>query len=310
VKRGRKTSLDKGGTLTIVSALPEAVRVYDRPELRVWAPEMIAEIDALIVQRSRTTTWSVTERKRLSSSFVRCSHCGSSISINIGGKGYPSYTCTRSRTGTCRKLGYRPERKVDEGVIMAAGMLLTDDVLAMTKAIIRETLDTRRQLEARELELDRLGREIKATEKRIRAARELVLDSEGAEQDDHRVSLRHQLARLADLKEALARVEATPALADAKTVLERLEARVDELRAGLAQGGIGALSTVQALLGDERLDATRRPDGKWDLQGKGYPIRVLHGDAGGVKAGTKQKVRADFDEPFGGLGTVELAAVA
>ncbi len=168
-------------------------------------------------------------------------------------------------------------------------MLLTDDVLAETKAIIRETLDVRRHPEARELELDRLDREIKATERRISAYQEMAAESEGAERDRHRAALRVQLARLADLRNVLARVEATPAPADAKTVLERLEARVDELRAGLAQGGVAALPAVASLLGKDRLDATRRGDGKWDLNGEGYPVRVFHADSEFVKVGPKQK---------------------
>lgn len=293
VMRGRKMSVDKGGTLSIVKAPADAVRVYDRPELRVWEPDTLAEIDALIAARSRTHSWGTGQRKHLSSSFVRCSYCGSSVSVTSGGKQkYASYCCTRSRVGACRELGYRSETKVDQGVIMAAGMLLTDDVLAKTKAIIHETLDVRRHLEARELELDRLGREIKATERRIQAARELVLDSEGAEQDDHRASLRHQLARLADLQDALNRAQATSAPLDAKAVLERLEARVDELRAGLAQGGVAALPAVASLLGEDRLNATRRGDGRWDLNGEGYPIRVFHADSEFVKVGPNQKKAA------------------
>ena len=59
---------------------------------------------------------------------------------------------------------------MDAGVIMAAGMLLTDEVLAKTKQIIRETLDVKRQIDARDLELDRLEREVRQTEKRVRAA--------------------------------------------------------------------------------------------------------------------------------------------
>jgi site-specific DNA recombinase len=293
VVRGRKMSVDKGGTLTVVSAPADRVRVYDRPELRVWPVEMLAEIDALIQVRSRTTTWSPRERKHLSSSFVRCSYCGSSVSAIKGGKQkYGSYCCTRSRVGACRELGYRAEHKVDAGVIMAAGMLLTDDVLAKTKQIIRETLDVKRQIDARDLDLDRLDREVRQTEKRVRAAEQMALDSEGAERDRHRTTLREQLARLADLREAQARAQATPAPADAKTVLERLEARVDELRAGLAQGGLDALPAVSNLLGEDRLDATRRGDGKWDLNGEGYPIRVFHGDSEFVKVGPKQKKAA------------------
>ena len=128
------------------------------------------------------------------------------------------------------------------------------------------------------------------TEKRVRAAEEMALDSEGAERDRHRTTLREQLARLADLREALVRA-ATPAPADTKTVLEHLEARVDKLRAGLAQGGLDALPAVASLLGEDRLDATRRGDGKWELNGEGYPVRVFHGDSEFVKVGPNRKAK-------------------
>jgi site-specific DNA recombinase len=291
VVRGRKMSLDKGGTITVVSAPPDAVRVYDRPELCVWSPEILTEIDAMIVSRKRTTTWSPRERKHLSSSCVRCSYCGSSVAVVKGGKQkYPSYCCTRSRAGTCRELGYRPEHKVDEAVLLACGMLLTDDVLAKTKQIIRETLDVKRQIDARALELDRLTRDIAGSEKKILNYTSAIGDADDAGVRAHLLAvLADERRRLADLKDALARMQATRAPADEKTVLEQLEARVDELRAGLAKGGVAALPTVQSLLGDARLDATRRADGRWDLNGEGHPIRVLHGDSSFVKAGTKQK---------------------
>ena len=82
----------------------------------------------------------------------------------------------------------------------------------------------------------------------------------------------------------------SPAPADAKATLERLEARVDDLRAGLAQGGLAALPAVASLLGEDRLSATRRPDGKWDLNGEGYPVRVFHADFEFVKVGPNQKI--------------------
>ncbi len=291
VKRGRKMSVDKGGTLSVVSAPTEQVRTYDRPELRVWPAEIIAEIDDLIARRSRTTTWSPKERKHLSSSFVRCTYCGSSVSAIKGGKQkHGTYCCTRSRVGACRELGYRSETKVDAAVIMACGMLLTDEVLARTKQIIRETLDVRRQIDARELELDRVTRDVAASERKIANYTAAIGDADDAGVRGHLMAvLAAERGRLADLKQGLARVQATPAAADAKTVLERLEARVDELRAGLAQGGLAALPTVTSLLGEDRLDATRREDGKWDLAGEGHAIRVFYAESKFVKVGPSQK---------------------
>ena len=291
VVRGRKMSVDKGGTLSVVTAPADAVRTYDRPELQVWPTDKVAEIDAQIVARSRTHSWNPRERKHLSSSFVRCAYCGSSVSSTKGGKqNSSSYCCTRSRVGACRELGYRAEHKVDAGVILACGMLLTDDVLAKTKAIIRETLDLKQQATARELELDRLVREVAASERQVKNYTTAIGNADDAGVQGHLMAvLGDERKRLADLKDALTRLQATATPTDAKTVLERLEARVDELRAGLAQGGIDALPAVANLLGGERLDATRREDGKWELNGEGFPIRVFYGDSEFVKVGPSQR---------------------
>jgi hypothetical protein len=159
-----------------------------------------------------------------------------------------------------------------------------------TKQVIRETLDIKRQIDARDLELDRLTRDVAASERKITNYTSAIGDADDAGIRGHLMAvLTDERRHLADLKDALARVQAHHAPADAKTILERLEARVDELRAGLAKGGLAALPTVSNLLGEDRLDATRREDGKWDLNGKGYPIRVFYAPSEFVKVGPSQK---------------------
>jgi hypothetical protein len=290
VVRGRMTSQDKGGTLKVVPAAPGAARVYDRPELQVWEGEKLAKIDALATVRSITKARGPMERRHLSSGAVRCAHCGGGLAISIGGKKkYTSYTCANAAAGGCRTLGYRPEQLVDANVIMACGMLLTDEVLTRTKEIVREAFDAKSKADARALEEERLERDIKQTERRVRVVEEMAMDSDGAERERHRVTLREQLARLGELQEAQRQLQASPAPADPKSILEALDAKVDGLRHGLRQGGLAALSSVEDCLGGGRLKATRRADGRWDLAGEADPIRVFFGDSGVAGVGKKQK---------------------
>src|SRR5208282_1422589 len=52
---------------------------------------------------------------------------------------------------------------------------------------------------------------------------------------------------------------------------------------------LAALPTVQDCLSEGRLKATRRADGRWDLEGEADPIRVFFGDSGVAGVGKKQK---------------------
>src|SRR5208282_145026 len=54
---------------------------------------------------------------------------------------------------------------------------------------------------------------------------------------------------------------------------------------------LAALPTVQDCLSEGRLRATRRADGRWDLEGEADPIRVFFGDSGVVGVGKKQKAK-------------------
>jgi len=291
VVRGRMTSQDKGGTLKVVLSQPGAARVYDRPELQVWEGEKLAKIDALATVRSITKARGPRERRHLSSGAVRCAHCGGGLAISIGGKKkYTSYTCANAAAGGCRTLGYRPEHVVDANVVMACGMLLTDEVLARTKDIIRQTLDATTKLEARAREEERLERDVERAERRVRNLSEALAESDTREARGHVLAvLAGEQKRLAELQDAHRTFKAAPALEDPKTVLAALDAKVEGLRHGLRQGGLAALPTVQDCLSEGRLRATRRADGRWDLEGEVDPIRVFFGNSGVAGVSKKQK---------------------
>jgi hypothetical protein len=166
-------------------------------------------------------------------------------------------------------------RAVDSGVIAACLALLTDDVIARTREIITEALDVRQQHDTRIREHERLTREIALAAKRARAYEEMAADSDGEERARHRVSLREQLDRLAALKTQLQEVEAQQPPPDPQALLANFDARVADLRATLAKGGIEALPAVAAILQDQRLTAHRRSDGRWDLRGEASPIVLV-----------------------------------
>ena len=185
---------------------------------------------------------------------------------------------------------------MDANVILACGMLLTDEVLARTKEIIREAFDAKSKADARALEEERLVRDISGSEKKLKNFTDAIGDADDAGVRAHLMAvLAHERSRLADLQEAQRQLKASPALEDPKAILASLEARVDELRHGLRRGGLAALPTVQDCLGEDRLKATRREDGKWDLEGEVDPVRVFFGDSMVAGVGKKQKATISGD---------------
>ncbi len=267
--RSRRVTVERAGSIVRVPNKPEDVRTYDRPDLKVWDDETIAKLDAQIKARVRVTTWSVGVRRHLSSSFVRCP-CGGSITTSASNRSRGKhYCCTRVKSGACSAgLGYRSEAAVDSAVIAACAALLTDKVVTRTREIVAEALGALARTDTRVAERDRLTRDIATAERRIEAARELVLDSTGAEREDHRASLRRQLDRLEALRGQLREVDVQEAPPDPRALLADFDGRIRGLRDTLAAGGLAALPVIQALLGDRRLTATRLPDGRWQLSGK------------------------------------------
>jgi hypothetical protein len=164
--------------------------------------------------------------------------------------------------------GYRNEDAGDAAVLAACAAVLTDEVVTRTREIIAEALATSARTDTRATERDRLTRDIATAERRIEAARELVLDSTGAERDDHCASLRRQLDRLAALQGQLREVDAQQAPPAPRALLEDFDGRMRGLRDTLAAGDLGALPAIQAILGNQRLTALRTPDGCWELRGK------------------------------------------
>jgi hypothetical protein len=230
-----------------------------------------------MASREVTTKRGPRTRKHLASGAVKCAHCGTSVVTTKGGRSANNvtYTCGKAKTGACRKLGYRPKKLVEDAVLLAASLLLTEEVIVQTKAIIRDAIETQGRAEKRAADGAVLARDIKATEKRVKSYQEMAADSDGGEREAHRAALRIELAKLDHLKAEQLALVTTPA-PDPKTELARLEARVDELRSGLAKGGLEALPTLEDLLQGQRLAATRRPDGRWDLQAEVDPIRVFY----------------------------------
>jgi site-specific DNA recombinase len=267
IVRSRRVTVERAGSIVRVPNQPENVRTYDRPELKVWDDETIAKLDAQIEARARNTTWSIGARKHLSSSFLRCP-CGGSI-VPSSSQRAPTYCCAKVKSRACKGgIGYRNEQAVDAAVIEVCASLLTDEVIKRTREIITAALDVRAQHDTRLVERDRLTRDIATTERRARQAEELVLDSEGAERDRYRASLREHLDRVTAVREQLRQLDAQEAPPDPRALLAGFEARVRTLRETLARGGLAALPVVQALLGGQRLTVTRTPDGRWDLRGK------------------------------------------
>ena len=272
--RSRRVTVERAGSILRVPNAPEEIRTYYRPDLKVWDDATIAKLDAQIQARVRTQTWSVGVRKHLSSPFVRCP-CGGSITPSSSKRSRSNtYCCTRIKSGACTAgLGYRNEDAVDAAVIAACAAVLTDEVVTRTREIIAEALAAVARPDTRATERDRLTRDMATAERRIEAARELVLDSTGAERDDHRASLRRQLDRLAALQGQLREVDAHQAPPDPRALLEDFDGRMRGLRDTLAAGGLGALPALQAILGNQRLTAIRTPDGCWELRGKaGVPV--------------------------------------
>jgi DNA invertase Pin-like site-specific DNA recombinase len=268
IVRGRRKTVEVGGTIKRVPNEPDEIRYYDRPEFRVWDDETNKKLDAQIQARARNTTWSVGARKHLSSSFLRC-QCGGSI-VPSSSPRCPTYTCSKIKGHACTAgLGYRNEQVVDRALVEACIPILSNEVIDRTRAIIKEALDVRVQHDTRLVEHERLTRDIATAEKRVRSAEELVLDSEGPERDRYRASLREQLARLAAFRTQLQELDAQEPTPDPRALLADFDARVMGLRETLARGGLAALPVMQAILGGQRLTVTRTPEGRWELRGKG-----------------------------------------
>jgi Recombinase len=296
VLRGRQSMTERAGSIVSVAAKTEDVRRYEHPELKVWADDTVTKLDALMEARSRTTTWSVKERKHLASSFVRCP-CGGSICVTSSRKGNTSYACSRIRSKGCSgHLGYRSERAVDAAVITACFALLTDEVIARTREIIAQALDVREQRDTRIRDHEHLTREIAQAEKRARGYEEMAADSEGEERARHRASLREQLDRRAAAREQLRLADAQEPAPDPKALLAGFDARVAELRATLARGGMDAMPAVAAILQGQRLTAHRRPDKRWDLRGETDLLVV-------VEVVTNQKAKIHGTVPAAGTTT-------
>jgi DNA invertase Pin-like site-specific DNA recombinase len=214
VERGRTMSVDQGGTLSRTKAPKENVKVYDHPELKVWDDSTVAAIDAMITSRTQTTTWA-TGRKHLCSSFIRCAECGGCIAISSS-KRSRNY-CARVSARGCKGIGYRPEPAVDQQLVGMLMGLVAEDVIAEFEAIVTATLDARRKMDLREVEQDRLTREVAGSERRIRNHTAAIGEADTSElRAPLMQALKDERARLDDLRSQLKEADAQPQPEDAK----------------------------------------------------------------------------------------------
>jgi site-specific DNA recombinase len=238
------------------------------PELRIWPADLEAEIDRLLARPTRP--WG-TKTRHLSTRFVRCGECGGCLLSTQAQRGARHYlVCSRKRYHACDGIGARSEKAVDDAIISAVTSIVSDDVWARTKEILRAALEDQCKADQQEAEVDRLRREVQAAERRTRNLTESVAE---AETRDERApllqALKAETQRVEGLKGALKAAEAALSSEGPESVLEAAEKRVEELRATLARGGPEAAPAVAAILGDDHFRARRLPDGMWELRAQG-----------------------------------------
>ena len=240
---GRVTVIDEGGTLKRVKAPEENMKTYDHPELIAWDEETIKKIDRQIKLRSRTHTWG-TGRKHLASGIVKCVHCGTGVVTASSQRSkYQSYCCAKAKLKACEGIGYRPKHKVDDAVLMACKSILTDEILDQVEVLVRQTLNVATHASTREIEIDRLTRDVHQVEKKIANLTEAVADTDSKEvRGGLFAALKEQQRRLEELRKKLGEAKASPLPLDPKTVLAHMEKRIRELRERLSAAHCASLT--------------------------------------------------------------------
>jgi DNA invertase Pin-like site-specific DNA recombinase len=252
------------------------------PELRIWTPEMEAEIDVLLARP--TKAWG-NDVRHMGTRLVKCGECGSRLVIT-GALKYLS--CDRHLMKACTGIGYKRESLVDAAILEAVGTLFTDERWARLKAILRNALEAQPQADTREAEIDRLRREVATAERRARSLTDGVAEAEDATARGLLLGgLRDEGKRLEGLRAALRRAEAASAPASPNTIFEEAERRVEALRATLALGGVAAAPAVEAVLGGQRFTAIRV--GKtWELTAKVEPATLFHPSSTGGRTAARR----------------------
>lgn len=273
-----------------------AGRAYARPDLVVWPPDLLRQIDSLLSRRRRVPAGAATPR-HLSSSFVACAVCGGSLAASGSKKsGGCSYGCSKhNRHGrrACPGIGYRAEHHVDRALLDAVASLLDAEVVARAMRVLRSRLEQRARPAGRAAERERLKRAIAESDQRVRnyikaigngEAPSPLLTALGDEQkrgEAHRA----ELVRIA---------VAPPTDLDAKRMLASIQRRLADLAELRQRPGIEARPILAALLQGRRLTATPiEIDGerRWQLTGRiptGYLLSIVGKD-------TSADLRVDSD---------------
>jgi hypothetical protein len=262
---GKRGQVVEGGRKRWVDHPPETWTRCERPDLRIFPKKLAADVDRLLAT-PRPRAWAGAATPRwLSSRFVRCALCGSSLCATAG-----RYRCqARHQKGSaaCTGIGSRPSEDVDREVLAAIGRLLTGDLRKVALADLRRRLEAEARGDARESEMARLRSDVAEREKRIGKLTDAI--AEGAPPAALLTRLRDEERQLVEDRARLSSLERTaPVRLDVRRALARAEKELDELAEIASKGGVEARPAVAALLGPKRFDAVPIMKGgkrRWQL---------------------------------------------
>lgn len=278
--------------------------VIPHPELRIWTPEMEAQIDQILAKP--TKPWGRTPR-HLSTRFVRCGVCGGSLVATSSQRSkYASLVCDRQRSKACSGIGYRSEPAVDQAVVAAVGLAVTDEIWVRTKQLLRDALNAQRNADEQEAEIDRLRRDVQTAERRVRNLTDSLAEADSSgERAVVFQALRAEAKRLELAKSGLAQAESRPTRERPESILDEAERRVMALRETLARGGVAAIPAVEAILGPEKFTATRAEGGGWQLTATVATAHLYVGSSTGEKAKIKGQLPKAPPPPASSLSQEE-----
>ena len=273
IVHGKRGLVVEGGRKRWIKHPPETWVRVERAELRILPTRLAGQVDRLLAT-PRPRAWAGAATPRwLSSRFVACALCGSSLCATAG-----RYRCqARHQKGrrACEGIGSRPSAEVDRAVLAAVGRLLRGDLAEAALANLQSRLEAEVRGEARDAERARLRKDLAEREQRIANLTDAI--ASGAPpaalvarlRDEERV-LQESRSRLADLDRT------APARLDVRRALTVASKRLDELAQIAERGGVEARPAVAAILQGTRFSAVPvsvRGKRRWQLTaeiGTGY----------------------------------------
>jgi len=233
---GATRKLEERGTRTTVPSPANEVLRIEHPELRIWPPELLRKIDAVLAGvrpggLPTSATSSGGRPRHLASGLLQCAVCGGGLIVVGSDRGGRSYTCNRAlQQGkhACHGIGYRAKARVEDAVQRLAASLVTGKVAELAVARIRERLAILTSTSARADERTRIECAVAESERRQRNLARALAVTDG-DQSDLLDQRRAERARMDALRAELAALQAVHVAIDARAKLHAIEARLSDL---------------------------------------------------------------------------------